>query len=62
VTDIEGQQYGRLFDKKLNELDDVSPKKRPDFIVHIKVSLDKKPESNKKRGRELGTPRSEEEV
>lgn len=39
VTDIEVQQYDSLLDTMLNELDDVAPK-RPDLMVHIKVSLD----------------------
>ena len=51
VTDIEVQQYDHLLDTMLNELDDVAPKKRPDLMVHIKVSLDTMLERIKKRGR-----------
>ena len=51
VTDIEVQQYDNLLDTMLNELDDVAPKKRPDLMVHIKVSLDTMLDRIKKRGR-----------
>ena len=51
VADIEVQQYAHLLDTMLNELDDVAPKKRPDLMVHIKISLDTMLERIKKRGR-----------
>lgn len=51
VTDIEVQQYDHLLDTMLKELDDVAPKKRPDLMVHIKVSLDTMLDRIKKRGR-----------
>lgn len=52
VSDIEVQQYDNLLDTMLHELDDVAPKKRPDLLVHIKVSLDTMLARIKKRGRD----------
>ncbi len=60
VTDIEVQQYDSLLDTMLNELDDVAPKKRPDLMVHIKVSLDTMLERIKKRGRDYEQLESDE--
>ncbi|WP_075491952.1 deoxynucleoside kinase [Enterococcus thailandicus] len=60
VTDIEVQQYDNLLDTMLNELDDVAPKKRPDLMVHIKVSLDTMLSRIKKRGRDYEQLESDE--
>ena len=60
VTDIEVQQYDNLLDTMLNELDDVAPKKRPDLMVHIKVSLDTMLDRIKKRGRDYEQLESDE--
>lgn len=60
VTPIEVQQYDNLLDTMLKELDDVAPKKRPDLMVHIKVSLETMLERIKKRGREYEQLESDE--
>lgn len=62
VTDIEVQQYDNLLDTMLNELDDVAPKKRPDLMVHIKVSLDTMLDRIKKRGRDYEQLESDEKL
>ena len=54
------EQYDSLLDTMLNELDDVAPKKRPDLMVHIKVSLDTMLERIKKRGRDYEQLESDE--
>ncbi|WP_274661931.1 deoxynucleoside kinase [Enterococcus lactis] len=53
-------RYDSLLDTMLNELDDVAPKKRPDLMVHIKVSLDTMLERIKKRGRDYEQLESDE--
>jgi deoxyadenosine/deoxycytidine kinase len=52
VSEMEVKQYDHLLDTMLHELDDVAPKKRPDLMVHIKVSLPTMLERIKKRGRD----------
>ncbi|MDT2674951.1 deoxynucleoside kinase [Enterococcus dongliensis] len=52
VSEAEVIQYDNLLDTMLKELELVSPKKRPDLLVHIKVSFDVMLERIEKRGRD----------
>ncbi|MGX7125435.1 deoxynucleoside kinase [Enterococcus viikkiensis] len=52
VSQEEVLQYDNLLDTMLKELELMTPKKRPDLLVHIKVSFDVMLERIEKRGRE----------
>ncbi|GCF93096.1 deoxyadenosine kinase [Enterococcus florum] len=52
VTQDEVQQYDNLLDTMLKELESVAPLKRPDLLVHIKVSFEVMLERIEKRGRD----------
>lgn len=52
VSEIEVEQYDKLLDTMLRELEDAAPQKKPDLMVHIKVSFDTMLERIKKRGRD----------
>jgi len=51
VSQEEVLQYDNLLDTMLKELEFAAPKKRPDLLVHIKVSFDVMLERIEKRGR-----------
>lgn len=52
VSQDEVLQYDNLLDTMLKELEHTAPKKRPDLLVHIKVSFDVMLDRIEKRGRE----------
>ncbi|MDT2571151.1 deoxyadenosine kinase [Enterococcus sp. HMSC29A04] len=52
VSSEEVKQYDNLLDTMLKELEQIAPKKRPDLLVHIKVSFDVMLERIEKRGRD----------
>lgn len=52
VSQDEVLQYDNLLDTMLKELEHVAPKKRPDLLVHIKVSFDVMLDRIEKRGRD----------
>ena len=52
VSKEEVLQYDNLLDTMLKELELAEPKKRPDLLVHIKVSFDVMLERIEKRGRD----------
>ena len=52
VSKEEVLQYDNLLDTMLKELELAAPKKRPDLLVHIKVSFDVMLERIEKRGRD----------
>lgn len=52
VSQAEVLQYDNLLDTMLKELELMAPKKRPDLLVHIKVSFDVMLERIEKRGRD----------
>ncbi|MGG5373013.1 deoxynucleoside kinase [Enterococcus sp. AZ007] len=52
VSQEEVLQYDNLLDTMLKELEHTAPKKRPDLLVHIKVSFDVMLERIEKRGRD----------
>ncbi|MBU5365621.1 deoxynucleoside kinase [Enterococcus devriesei] len=52
VSQEEVLQYDNLLDTMLKELELMAPKKRPDLLVHIKVSFDVMLERIEKRGRD----------
>jgi len=52
VSQGEVLQYDSLLETMLKELEQVAPKKRPDLLVHIKVSFDVMLEWIEKRGRD----------
>lgn len=52
VSQQEVLQYDNLLDTMLKELETAAPKKRPDLMVHIKVSFDVMLDRIQKRGRD----------
>ncbi|MGO3604278.1 MAG: deoxynucleoside kinase [Enterococcus malodoratus] len=52
VSQDEVLQYDNLLDTMLKELEHIAPKKRPDLLVHIKVSFDVMLDRIEKRGRD----------
>lgn len=52
VSQQEVLQYDNLLDTMLKELEHAAPKKRPDLLVHIKVSFDVMLDRIEKRGRD----------
>lgn len=52
VSQDEVLQYDNLLDTMLKELEHTAPKKRPDLLVHIKVSFDVMLDRIEKRGRD----------
>lgn len=52
VSQDEVLQYDNLLDTMLKELEHTAPKKRPDLLVHIKVSFDAMLDRIEKRGRD----------
>lgn len=52
VSQQEVLQYDNLLDTMLKELEHAAPKKRPDLLVHIKVSFDVMLNRIEKRGRD----------
>lgn len=52
VSRVEVEQYDALLDTMLNELEDAAPKKRPDLMIHLKVSFETMLKRIKKRGRD----------
>ncbi|WP_165005773.1 deoxynucleoside kinase [Enterococcus sp. ZJ1668] len=52
VSEVEVQQYEGLLETMLKELEEISPQKKPDLLVYIRVSFDTMLERIKKRGRD----------
>ncbi|WP_270249979.1 deoxynucleoside kinase [Lactococcus lactis] len=53
ADETEVEVYDDLLNNMLEEIDSLSFKKRPDLLIHIKVSFDKMLERIKKRGRQF---------
>ena len=53
ADEIEVEVYDDLLKNMLEEIDSLSFKKRPDLLIHVKVSFDKMLERIKKRGRQF---------
>ncbi|MEQ7201368.1 deoxynucleoside kinase [Lactococcus lactis] len=53
ADETEVEVYDDLLNSMLEEIDSLSFKKRPDLLIHVKVSFDKMLERIKKRGRQF---------
>lgn len=53
ADETEVEVYDDLLNNMLEEIDSLSFKKRPDLLIHVKVSFDKMLERIKKRGRQF---------
>lgn len=53
ADETEVEVYDDLLNNMLEEIDSLSFKKRPDLLIHVKVSFDKMQERIKKRGRQF---------
>lgn len=53
ADEMEVEVYDDLLNNMLEEIDSLSFKKRPDLLIHVKVSFDKMLERIKKRGRQF---------
>lgn len=53
ADETEVEVYDDLLKNMLEEIDSLSFKKRPDLLIHVKVSFDKMLERIKKRGRQF---------
>lgn len=53
ADETEVEVYDDLINNMLEEIDSLSFKKRPDLLIHVKVSFDKMLERIKKRGRQF---------
>lgn len=53
ADETEVEVYDDLLNNMLKEIDSLSFKKRPDLLIHVKVSFDKMLERIKKRGRQF---------
>ena len=53
ADETEVEVYDDLLNNMLEEIDSLSIKKRPDLLIHVKVSFDKMLERIKKRGRQF---------
>lgn len=53
ANETEVEVYDDLLNNMLEEIDSLSFKKRPDLLIHVKVSFDKMLERIKKRGRQF---------
>ncbi|PLW60474.1 deoxynucleoside kinase [Lactococcus lactis] len=53
ADETEVEVYDNLLNNMLEEIDSLSFKKRPDLLIHVKVSFDKMLERIKKRGRQF---------
>ncbi|KEY63636.1 deoxynucleoside kinase [Lactococcus cremoris] len=53
ADETEVEVYDNLLKNMLEEIDSLSFKKRPDLLIHVKVSFDKMLERIKKRGRQF---------
>ena len=52
VSEVEVKQYEGLLETMLKELEEISPQKKPDLLVYIRVSFETMLARIKKRGRE----------
>ncbi|MFV0559444.1 MAG: deoxynucleoside kinase [Enterococcus sp.] len=52
ISDVEVEQYDNLLETMLKELEDISPQKKPDLLVYIKVSFETMLKRIQKRGRD----------